>query len=100
MADDVQAAAVSGLRAPVEGLLAEFLDTDEKAEEEQTKQGDLRWDFSADGAGGADAQGSAAVQVIMNESERRTFRQSYGAREAKQRTFTNFASSNPGLWMA
>ena len=100
VADDVQAAAVSGLRAPVEGLLAEFLDTDEKAEEEQTKQGDLRWDFSADGAGGADAQGSAAVQVIMNESERRTFRQSYGAREAKQRTFTNFASSNPGLWMA
>lgn len=78
---------------------ADDVEQPEDEEEEESEPGDLNWKFDTDNMI-PDGQSTGAVQVIMSDSERRTFNQSYGSRKAKQRTYTNFASSNPGLWTA
>ncbi len=69
--------------------------------EEENALGDLTWKFETADFDRAKRDGTftGGVQIIMNDDERRTFNQSYGARKAKQRTYTNFASSNLGEWV-
>lgn len=88
------------LEAPLEAPETPAEPEDAQAPTE-TPTGDLRWDFEKSTAEKDSTGRSAdAVQVIMDENQRRTFHQSYGARQIKQRTIVNFASSNLASWHA